>query len=154
MEQIQKNIYNLSKLLAVVLIGVVIWYSTTGSGDYHKYLIYDDAIALNDSMVSDWTPLNGSSNVALFFSVGDTTWSRLELEYRYGQDTRILTVVDTMSLDTRGTTLTGKSIGKVYQGYGLATSLIPGANAIRVRTIMASATSASSWIHVGMVYGD
>lgn len=152
--KLQTKIYNLSKFLAVFLVGIMVWYFTTGSGDYHRYLVYDDSIALNDSMVSEWTPLNGSSNVALFFSVGDTTWARLEIEYRYGQETLIKTVADTMSLDTRGGTLTGKSIGKVYQGYGLATSLIPGANAIRVRTIMASATSASSWIHVGMTYGD
>lgn len=153
MNKVTKYIYNVSKFFAVLMVGVVIWYSAT-AGDYSKFLIYDTSIALNDSIVSAWTPLNGSTNVSVFFSAGDTTWARLELEYRYGAEVGIINLADTMTLDTRYTTLAGKSVGKIYQGFGLATSLIPGANAIRLRAIMKSATSASSYLKAGLVYGD
>ena len=150
----EKKIYNVTKWLSGVFAIFVLYFFLTGSGDYQKYLVYDNSIALGDTIISPWTPINGSKDVSLFFSVGDTTWAKVELEYRYGSDVAIYNILDTMSLDTRATTLAGKSVGKIFQGFGLATSLIPGANAIRVRTIMKSATSASSYIHVGMVYGD
>lgn len=136
-------------VIAVVLVSV-------GAGDYHKYVIYDDAVTTtNDTLISSWIPLNGATNVAIFYNTDDTSYVKGSFDYRYGQDNEIASLAaDTLSLDTRSSAATGLSKGKILQGYGLATSLIPGANAIRVTMIWKSGSETTTKVHVGLVYGD
>jgi hypothetical protein len=152
----EKKIYSLTKWVSTVVVLFFVYFFITGSGDYQKYVIYDDAATTtNDTLVSAWIPLNGACNVALFYNTDDTSYVKGSVEYRYGGlDAITLGAADTLSLDTRGTTLTGLSKGKVLQGFGLATSLIPGANAIRVTMIWKAGSETSTKVHVGMIYGD
>jgi len=151
----EKKIYNVTKWLSGVFAIFVLYFFLTGSGDYQKNMIYDDAVTTaNDTLVSAWIPLYGSSNVALFYNTDDTSYVKGSVEYRYGAlDAIVLGVADTLSLDTRGGTLAGLSKGKVLQGFGLATSLIPGANAVRVTMIWKAGSEASTKVRVALVYG-
>lgn len=155
-QELYKKIYNASRVFAVLLCLFVGYYFWTGSGDYTKFAIYDEAVtSSNDTLVSSWIPLNGSTNVSLFYSVGDSTYMKGTFEYRYGSLTSVSSVAaDTLSLDNR-TGSSGLSKGKILQGCGLAASLIPGANAVRVTMIRQAASGgATNACYVGIVYGD
>ena len=88
-----------------------------GAGDYHKYVIYDDAVTTtNDTLISAWIPLNGATNVALFYYTDDTSYVKGSFDYRYGTDTEISSVVgDTLSLDTRTSAAAGLTKVKYYR---------------------------------------
>lgn len=144
------------KYFSAFIVVAFLALASIGAGDYHKYIIYDDAVTTtNDTLISAWIPLNGATNVALFYGTDDTSYVKGSFDYRYGSETEISSVVaDTLSLDTRTSTAAGLSKGKILQGYGLATSLIPGANAIRVTMIWKLGSQATTKVHVGLVYGD
>lgn len=143
-------------LISVIFVALIVTVVAIGAGDYSKFVIYDDAVtATNDTLISAWIPLNGATNVALFYNTDDTSYVKGSFSYRYGSETEINSVVaDTLSLDTRKSTAAGLSKGKVLQGYGLATSLIPGANAVRVTMIWQEGSEATTKVHVGLIYGD
>jgi len=143
-------------IIAVLIIALIVGIGSIGAGDYHKYVIYDDAVTTtNDTLISAWIPLNGATNVALFYYTDDTSYVKGSFDYRYGTDTEISSVAaDTLSLDTRTSAAAGLSKGKILQGFGLATSLIPGANAIRVTMIWKAGSETTTKVHVGLVYGD
>jgi len=136
-------------VIAVVLVSV-------GAGDYHKYVIYDDAVTTtNDTLISSWIPLNGATNVALYAYTNDSLWVRTTWSYRYGQDDAVTTVADSIGLyNSHSVNDVGLSKGKILQGFGLATSLIPGANEIRVTSIRMDGTKPTGKIHVGLIFGD
>jgi hypothetical protein len=152
----EKKIYNVTKWLSGVFAVFVLYFFLTGSGDYQKFVIYDNAVTTtNDTLVSAWIPLNGATNVSLFYNTDDTSYVKGSIEYRYGTlDAITLGAADTLSLDTRGGALTGLSKGKILQGFGLATSLIPGANAVRVTMIWKAGSETTTSVKVGLVYGD
>jgi len=144
-------------IIAVLIVAFILGVVGYGAGDYHKYVIYDDAVTTsNDTLISAWIPLNGATNVALFYNTDDTSYVKGSFEYRYGQDAAISNLVaDTLSLDNRSSADdVGLSKGKILQGYGLATSLIPGANAIRVTMIWKAGSKTTTKVHVGLTYGD
>jgi len=136
-------------VIAVVLVSV-------GAGDYHKYAIIDDAVTTtNDTLISSWIPLNGATNVALYAYTNDSLWVRTTWSYRYGQDDAVTNIADSIGLyNSLSVNDVGLSKGKILQGFGLATSLIPGANAIRVTSIRMDGTKPTGKIHVGLIFGD
>lgn len=155
MNKVTKYIYNVSKFLAVFLVGIVIWYSTMGVGDYAKYIINDAAVTTtNDTLVSSWIPLNGATNVAIYYGVTDSCWVNGKFEYRYGGMQQVSSgVTDTLSADSQGSA-TSVSKGKILQGFGLATSLIPGANQVRITLIRRAGSGTTSSVKCAIVYGD
>ena len=143
-------------IIAVLIVAFILGVVGYGAGDYHKYVIYDDAVTTtNDTLISAWIPLNGASNVALFAYTNDSLWVRTTWSFRYGQDDAVTTVADSIGLyNSLSVNDVGLSKGKILQGFGLATSLIPGANAIRITSIRMDGTKPTGKIHVGLVYGD
>lgn len=143
-------------IITVLIVALVLGLAGYGAGDYHKYAIYDDAVTTtNDTLISQWIPLNGATNVALYAYTNDSLWVRSTWEYRYGQDDAVTTIADSIGLyNSVSVDNVGLSKGKVLQGFGLATSLIPGANAIRVTAIRYGGTKPTGKVHVGIIYGD
>lgn len=146
----------ITKIFTALIFLFVVGLASIGAGDYTKYAIYDNAVtSSNDSLISSWINLNGATNVAIFYSVDDSTYVKGTFEYRYGTDTEISSLTaDTLSLvNTLGSS--GLSKGKILQGFGLATSLIPGANAVRFKLYRQSTSGdATNAVHLGLIYGD
>jgi hypothetical protein len=145
-------------LKATIILGVLslLFFVLLGAGDYTRYAINDSAVTTtNDTLISPWIPLNGASNVSIFYGVDDSTYMKGTFEYRYGGLTSVSSVVgDTLSLDNRVGS-TGLSKGKILQGYGLAASLIPGANAIRFTMIRQSQSGdATNDFKLAINYGE
>ena len=126
-------------------------FNLTGS---QKFIIYDEAVTTsNDTLVSEWVSIGSSQNVAIFYNTDDTSYVKGSFEYRYGSVTSVNSLTaDTLSLDTRGSALTGISKGKVLRGYGLTADLIPGANAVRVTMIWKAGSEATTAVKVGIIY--
>lgn len=146
----------ITRIFTALIFLFVVGLASIGAGDYTKYAIYDNAVTTsNDSLTSAWIPLNGATNVAIFYNVDDSTYVKGTFEYRYGTDTEISSVAaDTLSLDNRVGS-TGLSKGKILQGFGLAASLIPGANAVRFKLYRQSTSGdATNAVHLGLIYGD
>ena len=81
-------------IIAVLIVAFILGVVGYGAGDYHKYVIYDDAVTTtNDTLISAWIPLNGATNVALFYNTDDTSYVKGSFSYRYGTDTEINSVV-------------------------------------------------------------
>lgn len=155
MTQSIKNKFAKFSIYVSCLIAIVIFSVYSMGAGSQKYIIYTDASTSgNDSaMSSGWIPITGATNVAIFYSTDDTAYVKGTVEYRYGSETEIvLAAADTLSLVTYGTANAGLSKGKILQGYGLATSLIPGANAIRVKLNRQFNSETSIKIHCGLIY--
>jgi len=145
-----------TKIFTVLMAVIIVGFGIIGAGDYSRYAINDSAVtSSNDSLTSAWISLNGATNVAIFYTVDDSTYVKGGFEYRYGSGTEITNVAaDTLSLDNRVGS-TGLSKGKILQGYGLAASLIPGANAVRFKLYRQSTSGdATNSVQLGIIYGD
>lgn len=151
-DKFAKLTMGISCLIAIIILSVY----SMGAGDYQKYVIYDDAATTtNDTLISSWINLNGATNVSLWYYTDDTSYVKGSFDYRYGTDTEISSLTaDTLSLDTRSSAVSGLSKGKVLQGYGLAASLIPGANQVRVTLIWKAGSETSTKVHAALIYGD
>lgn len=142
-----------AKVTIAFSILCLLFFFMLGAGDYSRYAINDSAVTTtNDTLISPWIPLNGASNVSIFYGCDDSTYIKGTYEYRYGTLTSV--VGDTLLLDNRVGS-TGLSKGKILQGYGLAASLIPGANSIRFTMIRQSQSGdATNDFKLGINYGE
>lgn len=139
---------SLKVIFSVVIVAVLI---IAGTYSTEKFIANDASVATGDSVVSGWVYIGGSPNVSLSYSVEDTLDVDFVVRYRFGQEPHIALTKD--SLATTGTTLTGKSLGKVLRGYGLATDLIPGANWIYVHSAAITGQTNSA-VKVGLMLAD
>lgn len=155
-KKVKDKFAKFSIIFSVLVLITIASVTYMGAGDYQKYVIYDDAATTtNDTLISSWIPLYGATNVALHYYTDDTSYVKGSFDYRYGADTEIGSVAaDTLSLDTRSSAVSGLSKGKILQGYGLATSLIPGANQVRVTLIWKAGSETTTKIHCALIYGD
>lgn len=144
--QFLKNKYT---LITSLMIAVIIIFAGSYSGE--KFIVNDSSVATGDSVVSGWVYIGSSPNVALSYSIEDTLDVDFTVRYRFGTEPHIALTLD--SVNTTGTTLTGKSLGKVLRGYGLTTDLIPGANYIYVKAL-AITGQANSAVKVGLMTAD
>lgn len=139
---------SLKVIFSVVIVAVLI---IAGTYSTEKFIANDASVATGDSVVSGWVYIGGSPNVALNYSVEDTMNVYFTARYRFGQEPHNVVAVDTVG--TTGTTLTGKSKGRVLRGYGLATDLIPGANWIYVHCNAVTGQTNSA-VKVGLMMAD
>lgn len=126
-------------LIFSVVVAVVIIIAGTFSTE--KYIVYDSSVATNDSVVSGWVYIGNNPNVAISYAIDDTINAHFTVRHRYGQNAHMVLANDTVT--TSGTALTGKSMGKVLRGYGLATDLIPGSNFIYVKGLAVTGQTGS-----------
>lgn len=142
----------LKKFIMPLLFVFVLTFMAVNITGTEKFIIYDEAVtSSNDTLVSAWTYIGSSSNIAIFYNVNDSCYAKGSFEYRYGQTTAISNVVaDTLSLDTRGST-SSLSKGKVLRGYGLTADLIPGANYLRVTMIRKDGSATTTAVKVGLI---
>ena len=131
-------------LVIVALIVIAASYSQ------EKFLLVDTSTATGDSVVSGWVYVGSAPNVALSLAVGDTTDCDFIVRYRYGTENHVALTAD--SVATTGSTLIGKSKGKILRGYGLTTDLIPGANFIYVKADVI--TGGASYVKTALITAD
>lgn len=134
-------------IFSLVVVAVLV---IAASYSQEKFLLVDTSTATGDSVVSGWVYIGSAPNVALSYSIGDTTDCDFTVRYRYGTENHIALTAD--SVNTTGTTLVGKSLGKVLRGYGLATDLIPGANFIYVKAGVV--TGGASYVKTALITAD
>lgn len=140
-----------SKITLIVIALIITVGIIAGTVSSEKFIAYDESVATGDSVVSGWVYVGANPNVALFYNVGDTADVDFTVRYRYGQTNHVALSAD--SLATTGSTLTGKSRGKVLRGYGLATDLIPGANFIYVHA-NAITGQTNSGVKIGLITSE
>jgi len=142
----KKSALLLSLVVAVIII-------VAASYPQEKFIMVDTSTATGDSVVSGWVYIGGVPNVALSYSVGDTTSSEFAVRYRYGTENHsVVTLAAGDTVTTVATTLVGKSAGKILRGYGLATDLIPGANFIYVKGRLI--TGGASYVKAALITAD